>query len=226
MTVRLTVQRSAWEQHVAATAAAYGAGLVAGVELAGARQGHPPTRVSYPAVITGAIAKLAQRLGPLAPDAPQPAWTALKLLEGDTAAPRLASPHTLDQPAHPQPVTLADRGDGAGHRCILPPAPDRRNRCGLFRCTAAGGALCSTRMGAGSPPTKETAALASAGAQWRRMKPRSRNGPLHTGGRRYEVSTRFSAIDRLGARPVCRRSSGTWAIPAWCAARTDPVRTT
>ncbi len=28
MTVRLTVQRSAWEQHVAATAAAYGAGLV------------------------------------------------------------------------------------------------------------------------------------------------------------------------------------------------------
>lgn len=67
--------------------------------LAEARQGHSSARVSYPAVIAGAIAKLAQGLGPLAPDAPQPAWIALKLLEGDTAAPRLASPYSLDQAA-------------------------------------------------------------------------------------------------------------------------------
>lgn len=67
--------------------------------LAEMRQGHPTVRVSYPAVIERAISQLAQGLGPLAPEAPQPAWIALKLLEGDTAAPRLASPHSLDQAA-------------------------------------------------------------------------------------------------------------------------------
>ncbi|MFZ1539722.1 MAG: Fe(2+) transporter permease subunit FeoB [Chromatiaceae bacterium] len=67
--------------------------------LAAARQEHPSARVSYPAVIAEAIAQLAQGLGPLPPNAPQPAWIALKLLEGDTAAPRLASPHSLDQAA-------------------------------------------------------------------------------------------------------------------------------
>ena len=65
--------------------------------LAEARPGHPSARVSYPAAIEEAIAKLAQGLGALPPEAPNPAWIALKLLEGDTAAPRLASPHSLDQ---------------------------------------------------------------------------------------------------------------------------------
>ncbi len=67
--------------------------------LAEMRQGHSTARVSYPAVIEQAISHLAQGLGTLAPEAPQPNWIALKLLEGDTAAPRLASPHSLDQAA-------------------------------------------------------------------------------------------------------------------------------
>ncbi len=59
------------------------------------RPAHPQVRMSYPAPIEAAVARLAGVLDGQRPGAPRPDWTALKLLEGDTAAPHFAGPHTL-----------------------------------------------------------------------------------------------------------------------------------
>ena len=51
-----------------------------------------------------------------------------------------------------------------------------------------------------------------------------RNGPRETSLLRYDFSTTFAAMLRLGATPVVSRSSGTWATPARIAARGSPLR--
>ena len=59
--------------------------------------GHPQVRVTYPAPIEAAVARLAGEVDSRRPGAPRPDWTALKLLEGDMAAPGFAGPHTLEE---------------------------------------------------------------------------------------------------------------------------------
>lgn len=67
------------------------------VLLATGRPAHPQVRMNYPAPIEAAVARLAGELDGQRPGAPRPDWTALKLLEGDTAAPSFAGPHTLEE---------------------------------------------------------------------------------------------------------------------------------
>jgi small GTP-binding protein len=65
--------------------------------LAKGRPAHPQVRMNYPPPIEVAVARLAGELDGQRPGAPCPDWTALKLLEGDTAAPSFAGPHTLEE---------------------------------------------------------------------------------------------------------------------------------